>query len=119
MNPDSDKPIVALIYDFDKTLSTKDMQNYSFIPSLKMSAKKFWAKSNALAEENKMDHMLAYMFIMLSETKLRGKSITRENLQKWVKKLNSTLELQNGLTISKNWLRRIMSSSNITLYLPA
>ena len=29
MNPDSDKPIVALIYDFDKTLCTQDMQNYS------------------------------------------------------------------------------------------
>lgn len=28
------KPIVALLYDFDKTLCTNDMQNYTFIPSL-------------------------------------------------------------------------------------
>jgi inorganic pyrophosphatase len=26
------KPIVAIMYDFDKTLSTTDMQNYGFIP---------------------------------------------------------------------------------------
>ena len=27
-------PIIALLYDFDHTLSTEDMQDYSFIPSL-------------------------------------------------------------------------------------
>ena len=30
----SDLPIVAIMYDFDRTLFTKDMQDYSFIPSL-------------------------------------------------------------------------------------
>jgi len=33
------KPIIALMYDFDKTLSTKDMQEYKFIPSLGMKPK--------------------------------------------------------------------------------
>ena len=28
------KPIVAILYDFDATLATSDMQNFSFIPSL-------------------------------------------------------------------------------------
>ena len=31
------KPIVALMYDFDKTLCTKDMQEYGFIPALGMA----------------------------------------------------------------------------------
>lgn len=35
------RPIVALIYDFDKTLCTKDMQEYSFIPKVNMDAKDF------------------------------------------------------------------------------
>ena len=29
----SNQPIIALLYDFDKTLCTQDMQNYAFIPS--------------------------------------------------------------------------------------
>ena len=28
------KPIIAFLYDFDKTLCTTDMQDYTFIPSL-------------------------------------------------------------------------------------
>ena len=32
------KPIVAIMYDFDKTLATTDMQNYSFIPFLGMTS---------------------------------------------------------------------------------
>ena len=31
------QPIIALMYDFDNTLSTEDMQDYSFIPSLGLS----------------------------------------------------------------------------------
>ena len=49
------KPIIALMYDFDKTLCTKDMQEYTFIPNIGMKAKEFWKESNALAKEKKMD----------------------------------------------------------------
>lgn len=35
------KPIIALMYDFDKTLCTTDMQAYTFIPNLGMSADAF------------------------------------------------------------------------------
>ena len=36
------KPIIALLYDFDKTLSPTDMQEYDFIKNLGMSPKEFW-----------------------------------------------------------------------------
>ncbi|MEI3527803.1 MAG: hypothetical protein V8R15_07335 [Bacilli bacterium] len=35
------QPIVALMYDFDKTLCAKDMQEYKFIPSVGMNEKRF------------------------------------------------------------------------------
>ena len=49
------KPVLALMYDFDKTLCTKDMQEYSFIPHVNMTAKDFWRESNSLAKEKKME----------------------------------------------------------------
>ena len=41
------QPIIALMYDFDNTLSTEDMQDYSFIPSLGLSVPAFWPMSSA------------------------------------------------------------------------
>ena len=51
----SKKPIVAICYDFDKTLSPDDMQAFTFIPSIGMDKQAFWDESNALAKDNRMD----------------------------------------------------------------
>lgn len=45
------KPILALMYDFDKTLCTKDMQEYSFIPNIRMSASQFWKEASVLSKD--------------------------------------------------------------------
>ena len=66
------KPIVALIYDFDKTLCTKDMQEYGFIPSLGMTPEAFWAEAAALTDREQMDHILAYMWLMVRKSNEAG-----------------------------------------------
>ena len=62
-----DKPVVAICYDFDKTLSPDDMQSQGFIQSVGWDVPKFWQKSNGLAEKNDMDQNLAYMYMMSEE----------------------------------------------------
>ena len=37
-------PVAALIYDFDKTLSPRDMQEYSFLPGINVEPDVFWAE---------------------------------------------------------------------------
>ena len=59
----SERPIVALIYDFDKTLCTKDMQEYAFIPSLGMDSVTFWKEVNDFASKNQMDPILVIMYM--------------------------------------------------------
>ena len=59
-----DKPVVAICYDFDKTLTPDDMQAQGFIQSVGMDVGEFWKESNALADKNNMDQNLAYMFCM-------------------------------------------------------
>ena len=75
----SRKPIVALMYDFDKTLCTKDMQEYNFIPNVGMTAKKFWTESNTLAQNEKMDPILAYMYLMIQKANAAVKPIRRQD----------------------------------------
>lgn len=81
------KPIVALIYDFDKTLTDRDMQDYGFIPGLNMTPEDFWRECNGMAHEKKMDGILAMMFFMIEQA--RGKSvITADTLKALGKDVN-------------------------------
>lgn len=62
-----DKPVLAICYDFDKTLSPSDMQAQGYIQSVDYDVAKFWTESNGLAEDNDMDQNLAYMYKMVEE----------------------------------------------------
>ena len=53
------KPIVAMMYDFDKTLCSKNMQEYSFIPNMGLSEEEFWTAANELSKSLQMDGILA------------------------------------------------------------
>ena len=74
------KPIVALLYDFDKTLCTQDMQNYAFIPSLGMVPGDFWREANDFGRQERMDGVLAYMYTMIRKCAQLGVPLTRESL---------------------------------------
>lgn len=62
-----DKPIVAICYDFDKTLSPDDMQAQGYIQSVGYDVAQFWKESDELACKNEMDSNLAYMYKMVQE----------------------------------------------------
>ena len=94
------KPIIALMYDFDKTLCTTDMQAYTFIPNLGMSAEEFWKKASDLADNKKMDRILAYMYLMLDEAHIHKISIHRNDFVV----LGKDLELYPGVA---EWFDRV------------
>ncbi len=59
--------VLAVCYDFDKTLSPDNMQAQGYIQSVGYDVEKFWEESNALAKANDMDENLAYMYKMVEE----------------------------------------------------
>ncbi|MBQ9456499.1 MAG: haloacid dehalogenase-like hydrolase, partial [Thermoguttaceae bacterium] len=71
------KTTIALIYDFDKTLCTRDMQEYGFIPNIGVKAKDFWKRSAELTAELGMDSILAYMYTMVRSAQAARKAIRR------------------------------------------
>ena len=74
------KPIIAFLYDFDKTLCTTDMQDYSFIPALGYTPGEFWSIANRFGYENHMDGLLAYMYTMIEECRKKGIRLDRDYL---------------------------------------
>lgn len=93
-------PIVAIMYDFDRTLCTKDMQDYSFIPSLGMTESEFWHFSNSLAQKEHMDSILAYMYAMVKFSKDKDIPLLREKLVN----MGKNVELFDGV---ETWFKRI------------
>ena len=74
------RPVMAIAYDFDETLSPDYMQHNSFLPELGFTDfNEFWAANKTFAKENDMDEILSYMFMMLREASYRNKSIKRQS----------------------------------------
>ena len=71
--------IVALVYDFDETLSTTYMQDYVLIPELGMSPKTFWKKANQWSVDNCADQITGSMYYFMKTAKEKGVKLTREN----------------------------------------
>lgn len=76
------KPIVALIYDFDGTLSPLNMQECGFIQSLGMSVSEFWTHANRMAVDEDASSILCYMKYMLDSARKAGFPVTKEMLRK-------------------------------------
>ena len=55
------RPIVALIYDFDKTLSPQNMQEYTFLPGINVSPGDFWGACREFSLKHQMDGIHSYM----------------------------------------------------------
>ncbi len=60
-------PVLAICYDFDKTLTPDNMQAQGYIQSVGYDIDRFWEETDALAHEHGMDGNLAYMYKMVVE----------------------------------------------------
>ena len=74
------KKTIALVYDFDGTLSPKPMQEYSFLPQLGIEPQAFWAECGRLAREQQADPLITYMHLMYKKAKDKGLRIDRADL---------------------------------------
>ena len=122
-------PIIAFLYDFDKTLCTTDMEDYAFIPSLGYTPAEFWKKANDFGRENRMDGLLAYMYTMIQECAAQSIKLDRaflnhcgESIQlfpgvrEWFARINAfgeSLGVQVEHYVISSGLREIIEGSGI------
>lgn len=92
-------PVLAVCYDFDKTLSPDDMQAQGYIQSVGYDVERFWEESNEMARNNDMDSNLAYMFKMVQEAE-GNLILNRKALQEY----GSRVKLFPG---ADGWFERI------------
>ena len=93
-------PIVALIYDFDGTLSYGNMQEYSFMERIGEDKDKFWNETAQMAEKQDADNILIYMLLMLQKAKAKGMPIKRHDFTEYgesVKLCEGVIEWFNNI----------------------
>jgi len=94
------KTPVALIYDFDGTLSPGNMQEFGFISAIGTDKSDFWRRNNQLSEQNDASGILCYMYLMVEEARKNGIKLTREAFRKF----GSRVKLYDGV---KDWFANI------------
>ena len=126
------KPIIAIMYDFDKTLCTRDMQEYTFIPSVGMDPDEFWNLTGKVAKAETMDSILTYMYCMVEKARETGIPLTRESLvacgkdieyhkgvEEWFQGINRYAE-QAGVIVEhyvlSSGLKEIIEGTSIAKY---
>ncbi len=91
---------IAMIYDFDGTLSPGNMQEYNFIPAVNKSPNDFWKESETLAQQQDGDTILAYLYNIIKSAKSNDISLRRESFMESGK----SVEFFEGV---KDWFKLI------------
>ncbi len=98
--PEFKQNTVALVYDFDGTLSPEAMQHYGVLPELKIEPKDFWndVKEKRVAESS--EELLVYMREMLALAEAKSVKLDRSSFNEHGK----TIEFFEGV---ESWFPRI------------
>ena len=100
------RPTVALIYDFDGTLSPGNMQEFGFIQAIGQTPDEFWSKSNAVPEGQEVSSILSYMKLMIDEARKKGISLTRDSFVSFGKHIALYEGVQQWFALINEYGRR-------------
>ncbi len=123
---------VALVYDFDGTLSTTDMQNFGLIQLFKMRPKTFWKQANQWWHDNDADQITSSMYYFVKMSKQKkiplskqifadcGKNIKYyDGVEDWFERINrfgKRLELDIEHYIISSGYEEVIEGTSIRKY---
>lgn len=91
---------IAIIYDFDGTLSPQPMQEYTVLPKIRVKPKKFWKEVSNESRDTVSEAMLVYMRLLLQKAENAKIHIGRNDL----KRMGRSIKYFPGV---KRWFARI------------
>ncbi|MCQ2115815.1 MAG: haloacid dehalogenase-like hydrolase [Bacteroidales bacterium] len=97
------KPIVALVYDFDGTLSPGNMQEFGFIQAIEKSPEKFWRQSDDIARGQDASNILSYMKLMFDEAKKKDIRLRKKDFVNFGKKVELFDGVQEWFQLTKRY----------------
>ncbi|MDE3011347.1 MAG: haloacid dehalogenase-like hydrolase [Pseudomonadota bacterium] len=100
---------IALVYDFDGTLSPQPMQEYTLLPKLGITPEEFWGRVQRESADTVSERMLVYMRLVLELAQERRVKISRrdframardiryfEGVEDWFPRINAYVKRRSG-----------------------
>src|SRR3954471_20399926 len=78
---------IALVYDFDGTLSPQPMQEYTVLPKIGVRPADFWAMVDREARETESDRMLVYMRHIIEALERSKLDVKREDFASMARRI--------------------------------
>ncbi len=78
---------IAIVYDFDGTLSPQPMQEYTVLPELGVKPREFWDEVSAEADQAQAESMLVYMRLLLEKAQSQAVAINRDKFKALAQKI--------------------------------
>ncbi|MBC2733290.1 MAG: haloacid dehalogenase-like hydrolase [Desulfobacteraceae bacterium] len=72
---------IAMVYDFDGTLSPQPMQEYTVLPELGVSPQAFWDECQREAKKYNADAMLTYMRLLTEKIEAKQTHLNKKKLR--------------------------------------
>lgn len=95
------KTTIALCYDFDGTLCSGNMYDYSFFDDFGIEADQFWNETGDYSKSHEADPILSYMSLLLEKSEeINGLKLTKE----YFNRQGGNVELFPGVG---DWFERI------------
>ena len=99
---------VALIYDFDETLSPKNMFEFDVLPELGyVDTSLFWQKVFQVAQTKKMDSISAYLYLLKEEFKQKKILLTHEKLNDYGRRVNLCKGVETWFKRTKEYAKKL------------
>lgn len=77
--------IIAIVYDFDGTLSPGNMQEETIFKAYGIDKKRFWARSQALVIRRGYEKTLAYLKLLIDDPVFKRRPLTKRKLREFAK----------------------------------
>ena len=107
---------IALVYDFDGTLTPKTMQEYTVIPRLKLNSKKFWAEIIDEAESTEGEVMMIYMRQLITLADSMNIKITKEEFKLMADKIQYFKGVLNWFDNINSYIKKKHKKINLSHY---
>lgn len=103
--------VIAIVYDFDGTLTPQPMQEYTVLPEIGIKdGKKFWEQVNKEAARTNGEAIVTYMRLMLEESKSRRFPLTSAMLGELAKNINYFPGVQNYFKRINDYIKKQFGS---------